>query len=200
MRVATMEFWRVHRPAARRECASCALATVGLDGCRSTLSIEVDRAQAQTAQAGPLAQAQAQREVLEMRTELAQRAAELRQQELLAEVVKPAEAEAERVRILAVADAEKMRIQAEAAASPNRVALDRMLIDQLPEIVGQAAKGLAGANLTILNGASGLSEVATGLVGQGLAIFDSLRGGLDRNRADDNTNQQPAELAGPATD
>lgn len=159
---------------------------------------EVDRAQAQAAQAGPLAQAQAQREVLKMRTELAQRAAELRQQELVAEVVRPAEAEAERVRILAVADAEKMKIQAEAAASHDRVALDRMLIDQLPEIVKQAAQGLAGANLTVLNGASGLSEVATGLVGQGLAIFDSLRGGLDGHRADDLTEQQPAELTGPA--
>jgi regulator of protease activity HflC (stomatin/prohibitin superfamily) len=159
---------------------------------------EVDRAQAQAGQAGPLAQAQAQREVLEMRTELAQRAAELRQQELVAEVVKPAEAEAERVRILAVADAEKMKIQAEAAASHNRVALDRMLIDQLPEIVKQAAQGLAGANLTVLNGATGLSEVATGLVGQGLAIFDSLRGGLDGHRPDvEAETEQRAELTGP---
>ena len=41
---------------------------------------------------------------------------ELRQQQLIAEVVKPAEAEAERVRVLAMADAEKTRIQAEAAA------------------------------------------------------------------------------------
>jgi flotillin len=160
---------------------------------------EVDRAQAQAGQAGPLAQAQAQREVLEMRTELAQRAAELRQQELVAEVVKPAEAEAERVRILAVADAEKMKIQAEAAASHNRVALDRMLIDQLPEIVKQAAQGLAGANLTVLNGATGLSEVATGLVGQGLAIFDSVRGGLDGHRSDTDTERR-AELTGPAAD
>ena len=146
---------------------------------------EVDKAQAQASQAGPLAEAQAQREVLEMRTELAQRAAELRQQELVAEVVKPAEAEAERVRILAVADAEKMKIQAEAAASHNRVALDRMLIDQLPEIVGKAAQGLAGANLTVLNGAEGLSQVATGLVAQGKAIFDSLRGGVIDYEYDD---------------
>ena len=104
---------------------------------------EVDKAQAQAAQAGPLAEAQAQREVLAMRTELAQRAAELRQQELVAEVVKPAEAEAERVRIMAVADAEKMKILAEAAASHNRVALDKALIDQLPQIVEKAARGLA---------------------------------------------------------
>src|ERR1700676_2613302 len=52
---------------------------------------EVDKAQAEAGQAGPLAAAQAQREVLAMRTELAQRAAELRQQELVSEVVKPPE-------------------------------------------------------------------------------------------------------------
>jgi uncharacterized membrane protein YqiK len=150
---------------------------------------EVDKAQAEAAQAGPLAEAQAQREVLAMRTELAQRAAELRQQELVSEVVKPAEAEAERVRILALADAEKMKIQAEAAASHNRVALDRMLIDQLPEIVKQAAQGLSGANLTVLNGADGLGEMATGLVGQGLAIFESLRGGLGQHQSGDESDQ-----------
>jgi flotillin len=146
---------------------------------------EVDKAQAEASQAGPLAEAQAQRQVLAMRTELAQRAAELRQQELVAEVVKPAEAEAERVRILAVAEAEKMKVQAEAAASNNRVALDRMLIDQLPEIVKQAAQGLSGANLTVLNGADGLGQMATGLAGQGLAIFDSLRSGLGQHPAAD---------------
>ncbi|MDT5347475.1 MAG: flotillin [Mycobacterium sp.] len=153
---------------------------------------EVDKAQAQAAQAGPLAEAQAQREVLAMRTELAQRAAELRQQELVAEVVKPAEAEAERVRILAVADAEKMKIQAEAAASHNRVALDRMLIDQLPQIVEKAAGGLAGANLTVLNGAEGLSQVASGLVSQGKAIFDALRGGVIDYDYDDEDAPPPA--------
>jgi flotillin len=145
---------------------------------RAQYKAEVDKAQAQAAQAGPLAEAQAQREVLQMRTELAERAGELRQQELVAEVVKPAEAEAERVRIMAVADAEKMKIQAEAAASHNRVALDKMLIDQLPQIVEKAALGLSSANLTVLNGAEGLGQVAAGLVSQGVAIFDALRGGI----------------------
>ena len=155
---------------------------------RAQYKAEVDRAQAEAAQAGPLAQARAQREVLAMQTELAERAAELRQQELVAEVVRPAEAEAKRVRILALADAEKMKIQAEAAASHDRVTLDRMLIDQLPEIVKQAAQGLSGANLTVLNGADGLSEIATALVGQGLAIFESLREGVGQqppSRSDD---------------
>jgi uncharacterized membrane protein YqiK len=139
---------------------------------------EVEAAQAEAAQAGPLAQAKAQQEVIDARTELAQREAELRQQQLVAEVIKPADAEAERIRILALAEAEKMRVQAEAAASNNRVALDRMLIDQLPQIVKEAGRGLSGANVNILNGADGLGEMAAGLVGQGLSILDSVKRGL----------------------
>ncbi len=158
---------------------------------------EIDTAQAEAAQAGPLAQAQAQREVIAAQTELAQRAAALRQQELVAEVVRPAEAEAEQVRILALAEAEKMRIQAEAAASNDRVALDRMLIDQLPEIVRQAALGLAGANVTVLNGADGLGEIAAGLVSQGLSIFEAVRRTTNPPGRGENRGPQtaPAELA-----
>ena len=123
---------------------------------------EVDKAQAEAAQAGPLAQAQATMAVLSAQAELAQRQAELRQRQLVAEVIRPAEAEAEKVRILALADAKRVTMQAEAAASHNRVALDRMLIEQLPQIVREAAGGLAGANVSVLNGADGLGEIAAG--------------------------------------
>jgi flotillin len=139
---------------------------------------EVDTAQAEAAQAGPLAQAHAQQEVLTMQTKLAERNAALRQQQLVAEVVKPAQAEAEKVRTLAQADAERTKILAEAAASHNRVALDRTLIDQLPQIVKEAAAGLAGANISVLNGADGLSEIAAGLVAQGMTILDSVKASL----------------------
>ncbi|MFJ9542860.1 flotillin family protein [Streptomyces sp. NPDC101225] len=153
---------------------------------KAEYSAEVDRAQAQAGQAGPLAQAHAQQEVLAAQTELAQRQAKLRQQQLVAEVVKPAEAEAERVRILAAAEAQRMKIQAEAAASYDRVALDRMLIDQLPQIVKEAAGGLAGANVNVLNGADGLGEIAAGLVSQGLTILDSVRQNLSGQDSTDN--------------
>ncbi|MGI8677612.1 MAG: flotillin family protein [Jatrophihabitans sp.] len=156
---------------------------------------EVDKAQADAGQAGPLAAAQAQREVLKAQTELAERNAELRQQQLVAEVVKPAEAEAEKVRVLAVADAERTRIQAAAAASHNRVALDRMLIDQLPLIVREASAGLNGANVNILNGATGLGEMAASLVGQGLTIFESIRGNLGQTDAEDD-DEAPPQLEG----
>jgi len=157
---------------------------------------EVDKAQAETAQVGPLAQAQATMSVLAAQTELAHRQAELRQRQLLAEVVKPAEAEAEKVRVLALADAERTRIMAEAAASNNRVALDRMLIEQLPQIVREAAAGLAGANVSVLNGADGLSELAAGLVGQGLTILESVKKGLSGSGATDYPLGE--QVAGPA--
>ena len=91
-------------------------------------------------------------------------------------MIKPAEAEAEKVKILAMADAERTRIAAEAAASNNRVALDQLLIAQLPQIVKEAAVGLNGANVSVLNGADGLGEIAAGLVSQGLTILESVRG------------------------
>jgi flotillin len=158
---------------------------------------EVDKAQAEAAQAGPLAEAQAQMSVLSAQTDLAHRQAELRQRQLVAEVVKPAEAEAEKVRVLAEAEAQRTRIMAAAAASNNRVALDRMLIEQLPMIVKEAAAGLAGANVSVLNGADGLSELAAGLVGQGLTILESVKRGLSGSGSNDG---EPFDSAPALTD
>lgn len=148
---------------------------------------EVDRAQAQAAQAGPLSQAQAQLEVLQAQKNVAERNAELREQQLVAEVVKPAQAEAEKTKILAAAEADKIQMLAAAAASNNRVALDRMLIEQLPEIVKSAATGLNGANVTVLNGADGLGDIAASLVGQGSAIFEAVRKGFQGGAPRPNT-------------
>src|SRR5579859_3948222 len=159
---------------------------------------EVDKAQAEASQAGPLAQARAQQEVLIVQTKLAERNAELRQQQLVAEIVKPAEAEAEKVRTLAQAEAERTKIMAEAAASHNRVALDRTLIDQLPQIVKEAAGGLAGANINVLNGAEGLSEIAAGLVAQGLSILDSVKTSMNNSVEHRAEIGQAEEQAPPA--
>ncbi|WP_026342800.1 flotillin family protein [Nocardia sp. BMG111209] len=139
---------------------------------------DIDKAKAEAAQAGPLAEAIALQEVLTAQAERARKQATLREQQLQTEVVKPAEAEAERVRILAQAEADRTRIQAEAAASNNRIALDQLLIEQLPEIVKQAAGGLSGANLTVLNGPDGVGEIINGMVGQGLTVFNSLQKAL----------------------
>src|SRR5258708_1036777 len=154
---------------------------------------EIDKAQAEAAQAGPLAQAEAQQAVIATQANLAKQQAELRQQQLVSEGIRPAQAEAEKVKILAIADAERTRIAAEAAASNNRVALDQLLIAQLPQIVKEAAVGLAGANVTVLNGADGLGEIAAGLVSQGLTILEAVRKGV--GVPDANAESGPSALS-----
>jgi flotillin len=161
---------------------------------KASYKAQVDKAQAEAGQAGPLAQAGAQQEVIAAQTELATKQSELRQQQLVSEVVRPAEADAEKVRVLAKADAERTTIQAEAAASHDRVALDRMLIEQLPQIVREAANGLSKADLTVLNGADGLGEIAAGLVGQGMAIYESVRRSMHEDDAAPTAREgQPGE-------
>src|SRR6478609_9347916 len=73
----------------------------------------------------------------------------------------------------------------------NRVALDRMLIEQLPEIVRSAATGLNGANVTVLNGADGLGDIAASLVGQGSAIFEAVRKGFQGGAPNNNRPGAP---------
>jgi flotillin len=147
---------------------------------RAQYQAEIDRAQQEAAQAGPLASAQAQQAVLAEQAKVAQRNAELREAQLQAEVVKPAQAEAERVRIAAEAQADATRLAAEAAASSSRIALDQAMIAQLPELVRAAAEGLKGANLTVLNGAEGLNETVASLAAQGATVLRTVLDGMSR--------------------
>ncbi len=147
---------------------------------------ELQEQQAQAAQKVAIAQgqleqsrAQAAEQVATAQAEQAKAAALLRQQQLVAEVIRPAEADAQKVTVSAKAEAERQRILAEAAASSNRVTLDQQVIAQLPQIVSAAASGLSGANLTVLNGTEGLGEIITGLVSQGIAILGTVKGSLD---------------------
>src|SRR5579875_3277755 len=114
---------------------------------------EVDRAQAQAAAAGPLATAEAQKAVLEAQAELAVKNAQLKEKELVASVQKPAEAEAYRIRTLAQAESDRTRMEAEATATGQGIALQRMMVERMPDIISAAASQLANANVTVLNGA-----------------------------------------------
>jgi uncharacterized membrane protein YqiK len=165
----------------------------------------VAQAQAEADQAGPLAQAQAELAVFEARTAVAAKQAELRERELVTERVKPAEADAEAIKITARAEAEATKLQAEAAASHDRVALERMIIEQLPSLVSNAGTSLSRANVTILNGSEGLSQVAAGLVTQALAIYNEARNGLVLNGKPDRPQAsgeatRPREVAKPPPD
>jgi flotillin len=167
---------------------------------QASYQAEIDQAQQRAAQAGPLAAAQAQQAVLAEQALVAARNAELRQAELISEVVKPAQAEAERIRLLARAQADATKLSAEAAAAEGRIALDQQVIAQLPALVRAAAEGLQGANLTVLNGAEGLTGVVSSLAAQGMTLLDSIRRGLDGQEGGGAATRQPGAGVAVRTD
>jgi flotillin len=154
---------------------------------RAGFQAETEEAKARAEQAGPLAEAQAKQQVIQQQTALATREAELAAQRLEAEVRRPADAEAYRKRTIAEADRDQARFTAQGQADANRALAESLrqgnqeliaasvLMQNLPAIVEAAAHGLAGANLTVLNGTQGVNEVVAGLVGQGISILDLLK-------------------------
>ncbi|MDH6117521.1 flotillin family protein [Kitasatospora sp. GAS204B] len=98
-----------------------------------------------------------------------------------------ATAEAQAVRVQADGDAYAERTLAEAQAAANAARAESLrggaqeliaasrVVENLPALVDAASQGIAGSNLTILNGSEGVSQVTAGIVGQGLAILDVLR-------------------------
>lgn len=167
---------------------------------RAGFLAETEQSNARAAQAGPLSQARASQEVIEEQTALAQRQASLAAQRLEAEVRRPADAEAYRLRTLAEAQRDQVRFEADARAYSERavaqaradantalagslrdgnqelIAANRT-IENLPALAKAAAEGLSGSRLTVLNGTDGINEIASGIVGEGLAILDSLKNG-----------------------
>ncbi|GGM82890.1 flotillin family protein [Dactylosporangium sucinum] len=92
---------------------------------KATVQAEIDAANARSASAGPIAQAETEQSVLAERQKVAEQAAELRQRQLDVEVRRPAdaaryqveqEAEAERARRGAAAEAVRLEAAAEAQA------------------------------------------------------------------------------------
>ena len=154
---------------------------------------EIDQAQAKSAQAGPLAAAQAQQEVLAEQAKVAEKNAELRKQQLVAEVGAPAEAEAERIRTIARATADSTTFAAEAADANGRVALDQQLISMLPQISQNLAAGLANANVTILDGASGYNHVVAELGAQAAAILSAIRGAANSGAKSTNRRRRSGD-------
>jgi flotillin len=100
-------------------------------------------------------------------------------------------------RTVAAAEAEAINVRAEALSDGNQqlIAANK-LIDVLPSLVEAAAGGISNANLTVLNGGEGMSQMITGIVGQGLTIYESLRKSVMTN-ASAGSNGSPG-LADPA--
>jgi regulator of protease activity HflC (stomatin/prohibitin superfamily) len=115
---------------------------------RAGFLAETDEAQARAAQAGPLAEAYRKRTLAEADRDQSRFAAE---------------ATAFSRRTIAEAEAEAARAASVREGNQELIAANR-LVEVLPALVDAAARGLAGSNLTILNGTQGVNEVVTGTV------------------------------------
>ncbi|MFQ6193465.1 hypothetical protein [Streptomyces sp. NPDC000405] len=74
----------------------------------------------------------------------------------------------------AQADANSARATSLRDGNQELIAANRV-VENLPALTEAAARGISGADLTVLNGTDGINQVAAGVVAQGLAILDSLR-------------------------
>jgi flotillin len=125
---------------------------------------EIDRAQRQAAQQGPLAEAQSRQAVVEQETLVAQLQAQQKEQQLQVEVRKPADAEAYRQTTLATANRDARIRQAEAAAQEVKLAAEA----QASAVKVQAE---ASANATRLNGQADGDAIKA----RGLAEADAIK-------------------------
>jgi flotillin len=238
---------------------------------KAKIDAEVRQAEAEAAQAGPLAEAKATQGVIAEQTALAQRAAQLTEQRLESEIRRPADAEAYRQRTLAeaarettklsteaeafkqrglaeaardttklhteaeanrqrelgAAEADAVKLKADGDAYAARAAAEadaeainargtalggenqeliaaNKLVDMLPALVEAAAQSMKGSRLTVLNGATGVNDIAIGLAAQGLSIYESLRKSMADETAaigasnGDKRERPPAPAAEPA--
>ena len=125
---------------------------------------EIDRAQKQAGQQGPLAEAQARQAVVEQETRVAELQAQQKEQQLQVDVRKPADAEAYRQTTLAAAGRDVRIRQAEAAAQEVRLAAEA----QAAAVKVQAE---AQANATRLNGQADGDAIKA----RGLAEADAIK-------------------------
>jgi uncharacterized membrane protein YqiK len=200
---------------------------------RAAYQAEIDRQTAQSAQAGPLADAEARKQVVVQETEVADLEAQREEKRLDTQVRKPADAasyekqvqaEAERAARISIAEAEAREVELSAAAQAKKIeqignseaavtstrgkaegeatkarglaegesirakglaeaeaiakraealekeadaVIGQQIAEQLPEIVRAAAESFKHVdNLTVLNGAQGISEIISQVIGQ----------------------------------
>ena len=200
---------------------------------QAAFQAEIDTQAAQSAQAGPLADAEARKQVVVQETEVANLEAQREEKRLDTQVRKPADAsayekkvqaEAERAARISIAEAEAREVELSAAAQAKKIeqignseaavtttrgraegeatkakglaegesirakglaeaeaiakraealekeadaVIGQQIAEQLPEIVRAAAESFKHVdNLTVLNGAQGISEIISQVIGQ----------------------------------
>ncbi len=217
---------------------------------RAAYQAEIDSQSAQSAQAGPLADAEARKQVVVQETAVAELEAEREEKRLDTTIRKPADAaayekqvqaEAERVARISIAEAQAREVELAAAAKAKQIeqigtsearittargiadgeatkakgeaegasirarglaeaesiakraealekeadaVIGQQLAEQLPEIVRAASESFKHIdNLTVLNGAQGITEIIAQVIGQAGPALDMAQGALQRSRS-----------------
>jgi flotillin len=91
-------------------------------------------------------------------------------------------AEGEAVKAKGLAEADAIKARADALASNQDAVIGQQIAEQLPEIVGEAAKAFGNiGQMTVLNGAEGVGQLFTQVLGMGAAAIPMLRSMLDQH-------------------
>jgi uncharacterized membrane protein YqiK len=111
-------------------------------------------------------------------------------------------AEGEAVKAKGLAEAEAIKARADALASNQEAVIGQQIAEQLPQIVGEAAKAFGNiGQLTVLNGAEGVGQLFSQVLGMGAAAIPMLRGMLAQtsgNGVNGSTTMEPGARARPA--
>src|ERR671939_41027 len=92
--------------------------------------------------------------------------------------------EGEAVKAKGLAEAEAIRARAEALAQNQEAVIGQQIAEQLPQVVGEAAKAFGSiGQLTVLNGAEGVGQMFSQVLGMGAAAVPMIRNLLAENGA-----------------
>jgi len=230
---------------------------------RASYQAEIDKQTAMSAQAGPLADAEARKQVVVQETEVADLEAQREEKRLDTQVRKPAdaaayqkqvEAEAERVARISIAEAQAREVELAAAAKAKQIeqigtsesritsqrgiaeaeatkargeaegasirakglaeaeaigkraealekqsdaVIGQQIAEQLPEIVRAASESFKHVdNLTVLNGAQGISEIIAQVIGQAGPALEMAQAALAARKSPNGS--KPVEEKAPA--
>src|SRR5919109_544696 len=92
--------------------------------------------------------------------------------------------EGEAVKAKGLAEAEAIRARAQALAQNQEAVIAQQIAEQLPEVVGEAAKAFGNiGQLTVLNGAEGIGQMFSQVLGMGAAAVPMIRNLLTEDGA-----------------
>jgi uncharacterized membrane protein YqiK len=99
------------------------------------------------------------------------------------------EGEAAAIKAKLLAEAEGIKARADALAQNQEAVIGQTLAENAASIVHEAAGAFNKVgNVTVLNGANGMSEMLSGIVSAGVAVLPLLRGALGRERSATNSS------------